>query len=79
MVVEFCDEDFSAGLSFVTISQVETLKDLAFCSCIDHTQLKKPKETDSMLMLKKYNECYNQLGFRLNTYGMDFSEYTFTD
>jgi len=39
---------------------------------------KKPKETDSMLMLKKDNE-HNQLGFQLNTYGMDLSEYTFID
>jgi hypothetical protein len=28
---------------------------------------------------KLTNERRNQLGFQLNTYGMDLSEYTFTD
>jgi hypothetical protein len=41
--------------------------------------LKKPKETDSMLMLDNDNECHNQLGFQLDTYGMDLSNYTFID
>ena len=41
--------------------------------------LKKPKETDTILMLKKDTERRNQLGFQLNTYGMDLSEYTFTE
>jgi ATP-dependent exoDNAse (exonuclease V) alpha subunit len=53
VVVELGDKDFSAGLSFVAISQVKTLKGLAFRTCFDHTQLKKPKETETMLMLKK--------------------------
>ena len=79
MVVELGDKDFSAGLSFVAISQVKTLKGLAFRTCFDHAQLKKPKETESMLMLKKDTECCNQLGFQLNTFGMDLSEYVFTE
>jgi hypothetical protein len=33
----------------------------------NHAQLKKPKETDSMLMLKKDTEHHSQLGFQLNT------------
>ena len=41
--------------------------------------LKKPKETNSMLMLNKDNEHHNQLGLQLNTYGMDLSKYTFVD
>ena len=32
-----------------------------------------------MLMPNKDNERRNQLGFQLNTYGMDLSEYTFVD
>jgi hypothetical protein len=54
---------------FVAISQVKTLKGLAFRTRFDHAQLKKPKET----------ECHNQLGFQLDTFGMDLSEYIFSD
>ena len=79
VVVELGENNFSTGLSFVAISQVKILQGLAFCTCFAHACLKKPKETDSMLMLKKDNEHHNQLGFQLNTYGMDLSEYTFTD
>ena len=77
VVVELGEKDFSAGLSFVAISRVKTLQGLAFRTRFAHAHLKKPKETDSMLMLKKDNEHHNQL--QLNTYGMDLSEYTFTD
>jgi hypothetical protein len=77
-VIELGDKDFSAGLTFVAISQVKTLKGLAFCTHFPHAQLKKPKETDSMLMLKKDTEHHDQLGFQLNAYGMDLSEYTFS-
>src|SRR6202451_2820239 len=78
-VVELGSKDFSAGLTFVAISQVKTLKGLAFRTHFDHAWLKKPKETDTMLMLKKDTEHCNQLGFQLNPYGMDLSEYTFTE
>ena len=78
-VIELGSKDFSAGLTFVAISQVKTLKGLAFCTHFDHAWLKKPKETDTMLMLKKDTEHCNQLGFQLNPYGMDLSEYTFTE
>ncbi len=50
-----------------------------FHAHFDHGYSKKPKETDCMLMLNKDNEHCNQLGFQLNTYGMDLSVYTFTD
>jgi hypothetical protein len=76
VVVELGEKDFSAGLSFVAISGVKTL---AFHIHFDHAHLKKPKETDCMLMLNKDNEHFNQLRFQLNTYGMDLSEYIFTD
>src|ERR1700691_610666 len=79
VVVELGDKDFSAGLSFVAISRVKTLKGLAFRTRFDHARLKKPKETESMLMLKKDTERRNQLGFQLNTFGMDLSEYIFSE
>jgi Helicase len=79
VVVELGDKDFSAGLSFVAISRVKTLKGLAFCTHFNHARLKKPKENDSMLMLKKDTERRDRLGFWLNTYGMDLSEYTFSE
>ena len=78
-VVELDEKDFSAGLTFVAISHVKTLKGLAFHTCFDHAQLKKPKETDTMLMLKKDTECCDLLGFQINTYSIDLSEYTFSE
>jgi ATP-dependent DNA helicase PIF1 len=79
VVVELGDKDFSAGLSYVAISRVKTLKGLAFRTRFNHARLKKPKETESMLMLKKDTEHCNQLGFQLNTFGMDLSEYIFSE
>ena len=52
-VVELGEKDFSADLTFVAISCIKTLKGLAFHVHFDHAQLKKPKETDTMLMLKR--------------------------
>jgi hypothetical protein len=49
VVVELGDKEFSTGLYFVAISQI---KRLAFCTHFDHAQLNKPKETETMLMLK---------------------------
>ena len=79
VVVELGDKDFAAGLTFVAISRVKSLKGLAFRTRFDHARLKKPKETDSMLMLRRDTERRNQLGFQLNTYGMDLSEYVFAE
>jgi hypothetical protein len=50
-VVELGSKDFSAGLTFMAIPQVKTLKGLAFHTHFGHAWLKKPKETDTMLML----------------------------
>ena len=63
----------------MAISRVKTLKGLAFCTHFDYAWLKKPKETDTMLMLKKDTEHHDLLGFQLNTYGMDLSEYIFSE
>ena len=59
----------------MAICGVKTLRGLAFRSHFDHAWLKKPKETDSMLMLKRDTEHHSQLGFQLNAYGIDLSEY----
>jgi hypothetical protein len=48
--------DFIPVLSFVTISQVKTLRGLAFHSQFDVSHLQKVRETDSMQMLKEDNE-----------------------
>ena len=81
VVVELGDKDFAAGLTFVAISRVKTLKGLAFRTHFDHARLKKPKETDSesMLMLRRDTERCSQLGFQLNTYDMDLTEYVFAE
>jgi ATP-dependent exoDNAse (exonuclease V) alpha subunit len=39
VVIELCRTDFSAGLTFVAISQVKSLNGLAFHSHFDLTQL----------------------------------------
>ena len=78
-VVELGEKDFSAGLTFVAIYCIKTLKGLAFHTHFNHAQLKKTKEADTMLMLKKDTECHDLLGFQLNTYGMDLSKYTFSE
>jgi ATP-dependent DNA helicase PIF1 len=44
VVVELGEKDFSAGLSFVAISQVKNLQGLAFRSHFNHACLKKPKK-----------------------------------
>ena len=67
-VVKLGDIDFSAGLTFVAISRVKFLKGLAFRTHFDHAWLKKPKETDTMLRLKKDTECRDLLGFQLCKY-----------
>ena len=42
-VVELGEKDFSAGLTFVAISCIKTLKGLAFHKHFDQAQLKKNK------------------------------------
>ena len=63
------------GLSFVGISRVKTLNGLAFRTRFEFSRLQKPKETDSMKILREENERLSQLGLHLNTYDVDLSEY----
>jgi hypothetical protein len=77
--IELGTADFSAGLSFVAISRVKTLKGIAFRSPFGLAWLLKPKLTDSMRMLDEDNVRRAALGFTLDTYGMDLSQYVFSD
>lgn len=54
---------------------MKTLNGLAFRTRFEFARIQKPKETDSMKMLREENDRLSQLGFHLNTYGMDLSEY----
>ena len=74
-VLKLGEKDFAPGLSFVGISQVKTLNGLAFWTRFEVSHLQKPKETDSMKMLREENENLGQLGLHLNTYDVDLSEY----
>ena len=76
-VIELGRSDFSAGLSFVAISRVKSLKGLAFCSQFDLTHLQKATESGTMKMLRKDNNRHCTFGFHLDTYGMDLSDYSF--
>jgi len=77
VVIELCRTDFSAGLTFVAISQVKSLNGLAFHSHFDLTQLQKPTELEMMKMLRLDNERCCTLGFHFNSYGMDLNDYIF--
>jgi hypothetical protein len=55
VVIDLGPKDFSPGLSFVAISQVKTLKGLAFCTHFPWSHLQRGEETESMKMLKEDN------------------------
>ena len=77
VVAELVPSDFTPGLSFVAVSQVKTLSGLAFQSWFEAAWFQKVQETHSMQMLKDDDEQHSRLGFQLNTYGVDLSEYVF--
>ena len=54
---------------------MKTLNGLAFWTRFEFSHLQKPKETDSMKMLREENERLSQLGLHLNTYDVDLSKY----
>ena len=78
-VIELGPKEFTARLSFVVISQVKTLGDLAFCSSFPLSHLHRKEETASMRMLKVDNIRQQQLGFSLDMYGVSLDEYVFND
>ena len=76
-VIELGHVDFSAGLSFVAISRVKTLNGLAFRSRFGLARLQKSTESDTMKMLRQDNDRRSTIGFHLDTFGMDLSNYIF--
>ena len=58
-------KDFAAGLSFVAISRVKTLKGMAFCKHFPWSRILKDTQTDSMKMLTDDNQRRLNLGFTL--------------
>jgi ATP-dependent exoDNAse (exonuclease V) alpha subunit len=76
-VIEVGHVDFSAGLLFVTISRVKTLNGLAFRSWFGLARLQKSTESDTMKMLRQENDRRSTIGFHLDTFGMDLSNYIF--
>jgi ATP-dependent DNA helicase PIF1 len=79
VVIDLGPKDFSAGLSFVAISRVKTLKGLAFHSPFALPRLQRSSVTETRQMLYQDEARRNQLGFTLDTYGMDLDEFVFLD
>ena len=69
-------KDFSPVLSFVAISRVKTLAGIAFQQLFGLGRLQKPM-TESRKMLEDDMTHRAMLGFQLDTYNMDLSEYAF--
>ena len=78
-VIELGLKKFTAGLSFVVISQVKTLGGLAFHSPFPLSHLHRKEETASMRMLKVDNIRHQQLSFSPDIYGVSLDEYVFND
>src|SRR3954465_8600445 len=74
--IDIGNKDFSSGLSFVAISRVKTLHGIAFWKSFGWARLQKPV-TESMRMLEQNTAHWAGLGFPLDTYDMDLSEYVF--
>jgi hypothetical protein len=78
-VIDLSEKDFSSGLSFVAVSRVKTLAGIAFRSSFAWSRLKRLTVTESMRMLDEDTQRRAQIGFTLDMYGMDLSQYVFED
>jgi ATP-dependent exoDNAse (exonuclease V) alpha subunit len=77
-IIELGPKEFAPGLSFVAISRVKTLAGLAFKSSFPLSRLQR-SVTETVKMLEADTVRRENLGFELETYGMDLSEYVFND
>jgi hypothetical protein len=59
------------GAIIRAISQVKKLSGIAFRTLFPWSQLKQPNVMESIRMLEEDSDRRAQLGFTLNTYGMD--------
>jgi ATP-dependent exoDNAse (exonuclease V) alpha subunit len=55
-VIDSAEKDFSAGLSFVAITRVKTLKGVAFHTHFPWSQIKRPEETPTARALREDND-----------------------
>lgn len=72
-------QDFSSGLSFVAMSRVKKITGICFKTAFGLARLHKEKETENAKQLRFENQRLQRLGFQLNTYGVDLSDYDFFD
>jgi hypothetical protein len=73
-VIELGPRDFSSGLAFVAMSRVKELKGLAFRTDFGIERLKKGN-TPALMRWREDTARREQLGFTLDTYGVDLSRY----
>jgi hypothetical protein len=78
-VIDLEEEEFSAGLSFVAIFRVKTLKGLAFQTHFPWICIQQPEETPTAKAHREDNEHHSHLDFKPDTFGMDLSEYVSFD
>lgn len=77
-VVDLGPKDFSHGLSFVAMSRLRTLRGLAFRTPFSKNRL--AKSTSVVLQrLDRDIARRSALGFTLNTFGVDMSQFIFDD
>jgi hypothetical protein len=69
------DKDFAQGLSFVGLSRVKTLSGLLLKEAFPIARLQKTKDTFTSSELRKDTERRGAMGFQLNTYEVDMTDY----
>jgi ATP-dependent DNA helicase PIF1 len=67
--IQLGESDFSAGLSFVAISRVKSLKGLMFKTGFGLNRLRRDKATDNSVMLLKDTKRLQEIGFTFDDYG----------
>ena len=75
VVVELGANEFAQGLSFVAISRVKALKGLAIRTAFGINRLQSNSETHMKKMQREDTLRREQLGFELETYGMDLFQW----